>query len=271
MSPTKPVCGLTRSQTTHVIGLEGVPVEVDGKALGRLADDDRLHAGADRAAAELLGDAVRLRSPRRCPSAVPPPWLPMAGTMNGLARSALRCSTIALMIRLDVGDAAAAGGDGHALPGLDRFARAAAGQAAREPRPRRRRHAGRRISAAREKRKVSRPCSPRPIATSNHAAPCCQHRGASKHFRPLDCILPAAICASTCGSRVPRTAQPRLPTRLKSRARPCRNRLGPVWAIRAASLYSMRPKKPRPFVVSTGCAPPSINQPLHREFSHGNR
>ena len=30
----------------HVVGLEGVPVEVDGKAFGRLADDDRFHAGA---------------------------------------------------------------------------------------------------------------------------------------------------------------------------------------------------------------------------------
>ena len=35
---------------------------------------------------------------RRCPSAVPPPWLPIAGTMNGRAPSPLRCSTIARVI-----------------------------------------------------------------------------------------------------------------------------------------------------------------------------
>ena len=58
ISPTKPVCGLTRPHDHHVIGLEGVLVEVDGNALGGAADDHRLHARPDRAAAELLGDAV---------------------------------------------------------------------------------------------------------------------------------------------------------------------------------------------------------------------
>ena len=49
---------LDAADDQHVVGLEGVLVEVDRKAFGRLADDDRLHARADRAAAELLGDAV---------------------------------------------------------------------------------------------------------------------------------------------------------------------------------------------------------------------
>ena len=33
-----------------VVGLEGVAIEVDGDSFGGPADDDRLHAGADRAA-----------------------------------------------------------------------------------------------------------------------------------------------------------------------------------------------------------------------------
>ena len=61
MSPTKVGVRLDAVADQHVIGLEGVAVEVDGKALGRLADDDRLHARANRAAAILLGDAVAIR------------------------------------------------------------------------------------------------------------------------------------------------------------------------------------------------------------------
>ena len=60
MSPAKRVCGLTRLQTTHVVGLEGVAVEMDREAFRRAADHHGLHAGADRAADERLGDAVRL-------------------------------------------------------------------------------------------------------------------------------------------------------------------------------------------------------------------
>jgi hypothetical protein len=49
---------LDAADDEHVIGKEGVLVEVDGKTLGRLANDDRLHARADRAAAERLGHSV---------------------------------------------------------------------------------------------------------------------------------------------------------------------------------------------------------------------
>ena len=49
---------LDAADDQHVIGAEGVLVEMDRKAFRRLADDDRLHARPDRAAAIRLGDAV---------------------------------------------------------------------------------------------------------------------------------------------------------------------------------------------------------------------
>ena len=60
MSPTNIGVRLDAIADQDVVGLEGVAVEVDGKALGRLADDDGFHARADRAADERLGDAVGL-------------------------------------------------------------------------------------------------------------------------------------------------------------------------------------------------------------------
>ena len=49
-----------------------------------------------------------------CPSAVAPPWLPIAGTMNGSPPAAFTASTIALMVS-DIGNASAAGGYRYAL------------------------------------------------------------------------------------------------------------------------------------------------------------
>ena len=118
MSPTKPVCGLTRPHDHHVVGSEGVLVEMDGKAFGRLAHDDRLHARANRAAAELLGDAVALDQP-----ALP---LGRAAAVAAHRRhdERLRAERLQMLDRrldddCDIGDAAAAGGDRHALPRLD--------------------------------------------------------------------------------------------------------------------------------------------------------
>ena len=105
----------------HVIGLEGQAVEVDRKPLGRAADDDRFHAGADRAADELLGDAVGLEE------------LPLsfggAAAVAAHGRHDERLGAQALEVfddrpddRGDIGDAAAAGGDGHALARPDLLA-----------------------------------------------------------------------------------------------------------------------------------------------------
>ena len=82
----------------HVIGLEGQAVEVDGKALGRAAHHDGFHARADRDSRPNASVMPYDSSSRRCPSAVPPPWLPMAGTTNGSAPRPSRCSTIARVI-----------------------------------------------------------------------------------------------------------------------------------------------------------------------------
>jgi len=49
---------LDAADDEHVIGAEGVLIEMHGKAFGGLADDDGFHAGADGAAAVALGDAV---------------------------------------------------------------------------------------------------------------------------------------------------------------------------------------------------------------------
>ena len=70
----------------HVVGLEGMAVEVHRKPFGALRQTmtvsmlERIGQPSG-----LLGDAVR-SSTCRCPSAVPPPWLPIAATMNGLAQ-----------------------------------------------------------------------------------------------------------------------------------------------------------------------------------------
>ena len=52
------MCGLTRLQTSTWSASKASAVEVDRKAFRRAADDDGFHARADRAADELLGDAV---------------------------------------------------------------------------------------------------------------------------------------------------------------------------------------------------------------------
>ena len=58
---------LDAADDEHVVGTESVLVEMHRKALGGLADDDRLHAGADRAAAVLLRDAVAFDQLRAAP------------------------------------------------------------------------------------------------------------------------------------------------------------------------------------------------------------
>ena len=70
----------------HVIALEGIAIEVHRESLRRPVDDDRLHRRAD------LGPVYSSVIPydstiARCPSAVPPPWLPIAGMITGLAPS----------------------------------------------------------------------------------------------------------------------------------------------------------------------------------------
>ena len=94
---------------------------MDRKAFGRLADDDRFHAGPDRAAAELFGDAVAfddLPLPRSRAAAV---------AAHGRHDERLGPQRLEMLDRrlddqVDVGDAAAAGRDGHALARLDAIA-----------------------------------------------------------------------------------------------------------------------------------------------------
>ena len=54
MSPTKLGVRLDAADDEHVVGPEGVLVEMDRKAFGRLADDDRLHAGAGSGSRRML-------------------------------------------------------------------------------------------------------------------------------------------------------------------------------------------------------------------------
>ena len=111
----------------HVVGLIGEAVEVDGEAFGRLADDDRFHAGADRAAHERLGDAVALDDP--------PLAFGRAAAVAAHGRHHERLGPQLLEVfdgrpddRGDIGDAAAAGGDRHALARLDLLAQSQAAQ-----------------------------------------------------------------------------------------------------------------------------------------------
>ena len=100
----------------HVIGLEGRPVKANIKAFGRPADDDGFGARSDGAADELFGDAVGFDEPALS--------LGRAAAVASHGRHNERlCAEARQMLdnRLgndgDVGDSAAAGGDGHALAG----------------------------------------------------------------------------------------------------------------------------------------------------------
>ena len=86
MGPRKLVCGLTRQMRHNAVGCGGELVHVDRHAVD-LAQLHDVHLRVDRAADEALGDAVAFEH-LRWPSAVPPPWLPIAGKMNGLRRPA---------------------------------------------------------------------------------------------------------------------------------------------------------------------------------------
>ena len=103
----------------HVVGAEGMAIEMDVETLGRLADDDRLHAGANRTAAERFGHAVRLE--HRALALGRAAAVAAHGRHDErLGAQALERVDNGLGDHVDVGDAAAAHGDGHALPGLDR-------------------------------------------------------------------------------------------------------------------------------------------------------
>ena len=58
MGPGETRVGLDAIADNDVVGIEGVPIEMDGQPLVGLADDDGLHARADRTAHGLLSDSV---------------------------------------------------------------------------------------------------------------------------------------------------------------------------------------------------------------------
>ncbi len=98
-----------------VIGVEGVLIEVDGKALGGFADDHRVHAGPNRAPAKRFGDAVAGQDANLL--------LGGSAAVAAHGRHDERLTAQAPHVpndfsehQGDVGDAAAAGGDGDALP-----------------------------------------------------------------------------------------------------------------------------------------------------------
>ena len=95
----------------HVIGLMRQPVEINRKSLVGLPQHDRIHAGADRAAAKFLGDAVGRENfllPRRGAAAV---------ASHGWHEKRLRIERLleisdhAAEDHRDLGDPSAAGGD----------------------------------------------------------------------------------------------------------------------------------------------------------------
>ena len=109
--------GFDAAADQHVIGLAGRAIDVQGKPFGRTAHDRGFHARTDRAADRCLGDAVRLQH------------LPLAfGRAAAVAAHGRHEERFgpqrAEMFRGrpqdhgDVGDPAAAGRDGDALPRL---------------------------------------------------------------------------------------------------------------------------------------------------------
>ena len=80
--------GLHSVHDDDVVGLCGGLRVEDREAELRVGERHHVHPRVDRTAAEVLGDAKR-REEIGLPCAVPPPWLPIAGTMNGAAPSPL--------------------------------------------------------------------------------------------------------------------------------------------------------------------------------------
>ena len=93
--PRKAVWGLIRPIGMTPVGGERGTADVNGTPLGLVSDQDDVHGRLEWDAHRLRRDAV-LRSTSCCPSGVAPPWLPMAGTMNGSAPSALTTSITVL-------------------------------------------------------------------------------------------------------------------------------------------------------------------------------
>ena len=118
---------------------------------------------------------------RRWPSAVPPPWLPMAGTMNGSAPSRRRCTTAARKMIGHVGNASTARRDGHAVSGPH-----AVGQIERRER---RFDGGRHIGHTRPRKSLTKTKHTRVFGHGQHcrsaAAPRSFHSGQDDIIQPV--------------------------------------------------------------------------------------
>ncbi len=114
----EPRVRLDAADHKHVIRLVRELVEMDRNALGRLADDDGLHRGFDRAAAKLLGDAVALDNLALAFGRAPA--VAAHGRHNKrFGAEGFEMVDGGLDDRVNVGDAAAARRYGHALTRLD--------------------------------------------------------------------------------------------------------------------------------------------------------
>ncbi len=89
-----------------------------GKTLGGLADDDGFHAGADRAAAVLFGDAVRFQH-ADLPFGRAAAVAAHGGNDKRLRAELLQMIDDCLNDDRDVGDTTAAAGDGDRVAGSD--------------------------------------------------------------------------------------------------------------------------------------------------------
>ena len=108
---------LDATRDKHMVCLEGVLVEMDGKSLGRLRDNDRFHTGSNFAAAKLRRDSIptkNLQLSLSCPSSVA-----AHGRDNKRARVELfEMLDDGFQDLCDMGDPTASGGDRDRFPGL---------------------------------------------------------------------------------------------------------------------------------------------------------
>ncbi len=110
--------GFDAAADHDVVGLVGEPIEVDRETFARVADHHGLHAGADGAAAKRLSNPVLLDQPALTLGR-PAGMAAHRRNKEGLGAQFLEMLGNRLDDQVDVGDAAAAGGDRHGLPGLD--------------------------------------------------------------------------------------------------------------------------------------------------------
>ena len=110
--------GLDAVADHHVVGGVRMLVEVNREALGRLADDDGGHGGADGTAAGPLGDAVGFED-RPLAAGGAAAVAAHGGHQERLRAEPAKPTHDRAEDRGDVGDAAAAGGDRHGLPRPD--------------------------------------------------------------------------------------------------------------------------------------------------------